>query len=174
MIENYCPTTCDADATHKCFFDSSGCSVNATAPQREALGCGAGGFSSCRYCGFDDYPRCPSAEQPLLQAEAFTAVQAQVQLPADTDSETLVQVSSASFFCIQSHDTNATPAPSLSPQHSFHLAPRALPLRVPSLPAQPSHPPHSSRAWCTRVSTCSPPRTRVSSRRPTSRSSRPR
>ena len=143
MIKDYCPTTCDADATHTCFFDASGCSVNASAPQREALGCGAGGLASCRYCGFEDYPRCPSAEQPLLQAQALSAIEAQIRLPQDTGSETpaLTQASPTRVSCAptQASPTRVACAPTqVSPTRAACAPTQVSPTRVSCAPTQAS------------------------------------
>jgi hypothetical protein len=95
VVAGYCPATCDADSTHLCFYDAHRCHANVSAPMREALACGAGGVPSCRYCGFDSYPRCPPAEQPQLHVQSLDAVRAALPTALDSRAAMLVQTTMA-------------------------------------------------------------------------------
>ena len=90
-VAPYCPTVCDSDPTHTCFYDAAACTANTSAAfvPDDDLGCGAGGRAPCRFCGFDDHPRCPAFEQPRTQAEVLSQVEA--SLPTALASGTLAQ-----------------------------------------------------------------------------------
>ena len=83
-VSPYCPTVCDSDPTHFCFYDAAACTANTSAAfvPDEELGCGAGGRAPCRFCGFDDHPRCPAFEQPRTQAEVLSQVEASLPTAA--------------------------------------------------------------------------------------------
>ena len=51
-------TVCAFDGSSKlCFYDAK-CS-DEVGPSTLQIGCGAGGFPNCRWCGFEDYGKCP-------------------------------------------------------------------------------------------------------------------
>ena len=54
-----CPTACTGNPAETCFYDPAGCSGGV-----DTLGCGAGGYANCRFCGFEPFGPCGQQQQP--------------------------------------------------------------------------------------------------------------
>ena len=84
---NTCPSACTPNPVERCFYDPA-CKHNAVG----TLGCGAGSYESCRFCGFDSYPSCPDVdlEEKTMVDTVKRAIRP--QLPQEARNSTLLQV----------------------------------------------------------------------------------
>ena len=83
-----CPAACTGNPAETCFYDAVGCSGGV-----DTLGCGAGGYVNCRFCGFGPFGPCGQQQQPpQVMAEVTQEVDRLLQGYPAVSEGTRVQV----------------------------------------------------------------------------------
>ena len=86
VLGEICPSTCTGNPAETCFYDAKGCTGGV-----DTIGCGAGGYVNCRFCGFGSLRPCPPSQDSSLVTAAL-ARRVLDLLPSAVGEGTHVQV----------------------------------------------------------------------------------